>query len=535
MTKPRVMMIGLDGFELSIAERLIAEGRLPALERVTKASARFLLEHGPAKRTGLAWEHVSSGLSPEDAGRWAATAFDPATYEIRQFPAATEPFPAALDRRCVVFDPPYFDLAKAPKVEGITNWGAHDPGVPLMARPASIIDEMERRFGGYPGRGWIYGFTWPSAARSRKMAEALEQALDVRAAAAEWLFGERLPDWELGIMVVSEFHSSIEAFWHGVDETHPLHELPSAPAARNGVERIYEAADKMIGRLAARFPEAQFVIFSMHGMGPNHADVASMALLPELLYRDCFGSPLMRQGSWPTTSTGVPIVTSGLGWGAEVSRALPRSMRFREPGGDLWTRIKGRLPGAPKPDPLSVDWMPAARYRRYWQDMPAFALPAYYDGQIRINLQGREAKGMVAIEDMPSTLDRIEKLLHECRDVITGEPVVEAIERKAGPAGELDPTDADLLILWRNAPLGIVHPLLGQIGPLPYRRTGGHTGKAGVAYILGGSVQPGDKGICSSFDVVPTVIEMLGAEPSPELSGHSRLANLSDADMIAAQ
>src|SRR4029453_8068083 len=153
MTEERVIMIGLDGFELSVAERMIGQGRLPALDKLRQNGARFLLDHGPAKRTGLAWEHVSSGLSPEDAGRWSAIDFDPETYAVRQLPATTTPFAAPLGRRCVVFDAPYFDLAKAPEVRGITNWGAHDPGVDRAARPAELRAELEERFGAYPAQG----------------------------------------------------------------------------------------------------------------------------------------------------------------------------------------------------------------------------------------------------------------------------------------------------------------------------------------------------------------------------------------------
>ena len=42
---------------------------------------------------------------------------------------------------------------------------------------------------------------------------------------------ERLPGWDLAIMVVSEFHSAIEALWHGYDPAHPLHHLPSVASA----------------------------------------------------------------------------------------------------------------------------------------------------------------------------------------------------------------------------------------------------------------------------------------------------------------
>jgi len=521
MTGQRVIMIGLDGFELSVAERMIEQGRLPVIDKLRQKSARFLLDHGPAKRTGLAWEHVSSGLSPEDARRWSAIDFDPQTYSVRQLPATTTPFAAPLGRRCVVFDAPYFDLAKAPEVRGITNWGAHDPGVDRTARPPSLLGELEERFGTYPAQGVIYGFVWPWADRCREMADALVEALEVRAAAAEWLFAERVPDWDLAIVVAGEFHSAIEAMWHGVDETHPLHGQPSAKPARDGIEAVYESGDRMIKRLMDRFPDAEFVLFAMHGMGPNHADLPGMILLPELLYRHAFGKPCLRGGFWSTTPEGVPLITSERGWNAEISRALPRSMRYAEPPGSLASRIINRFGLGSRPDSTSVDWMPATRYRRHWPDMPAFALPSYYDGQIRVNLKGREARGMIERADYDATCENIIKLLHDCRNPLSGEPAIAAVERSPRAPDRIGGSEADLVVIWEGAPIGLDHPVLGRIGPLPYRRPGGHTGKTGFAYMHGPRWVPGDYGEASSFDVVPTVMELIGTPAAAPLSGRS--------------
>src|SRR5690348_11791672 len=110
MGRSRVVAIGLDGLEVAFAERLMAAGGMPALAALRQRAARVLLDHGPAQRTGLAWEHVASGLSPAAARRWAAIEFDPTTYEAWQEGARFSPWWASLDRRVVVFDAPYVDL-----------------------------------------------------------------------------------------------------------------------------------------------------------------------------------------------------------------------------------------------------------------------------------------------------------------------------------------------------------------------------------------------------------------------------------------
>jgi predicted AlkP superfamily phosphohydrolase/phosphomutase len=156
--------------------------------------------------------------------------------------------------------------------------------------------------------------------------------------------------------------------------------------------------------------------------------------------------------------------------------------------------------------------------------MPAFALPSYYDGRIRINLDGREFEGCVPLSEYEARCDRIESLLRECRDPSTGRGVVEHVER----VGERAPlalceTESDMIVVWKGTFCALDHPTLGRVGPVPYRRPGGHTGPFGMAYLCNAGLKPGDRGIRSSFDVVPTLIELLG-EPAPEgLSGASLL------------
>ena len=529
----RVIAVGLDGYEESLERRLIEAGELPALASLRGRSARYLLDHGPAQRSGLAWEHVSTGLSPERAGRWAALHFDPETYYVWQGGTRLRPFPSLLKARTVVFDAPYFDLAQAPEVRGVVGWGAHDPGVAHAARPDSLRDEFRARFGEYPAERWIYGIVWASAERTREMGEALARAVRRRSLAARWLLGERLPDWDLALVVVSEPHSAVEGLWHGVDPGHPLHRMPSAGLAREGLLSVYRAVDRLVGELAGAFPDAAMVVFSMGGMGPNHSDTASMVLLPELMYRHAFGRTLLRQpGGW-SDACASPLLGERQDW-AEAIRAniTARSERRFTPRRAL-KRLGRALPrgSAPLPDHpeesylrCSVGWIPATLYQKHWRSMPAFALPSYYDGRIRINLSGRESAGLVPLSEYGARCDEIESLLRECRDPATGSEVVMHIERAdVRTPLALGETESDITVVWKGTFCALDHPALGRVGPVPYRRPGGHTGPFGMAYVSNAGLNPGDRGIRSSFDVVPTLIEMLG-EPLPEgLSGVSLL------------
>jgi predicted AlkP superfamily phosphohydrolase/phosphomutase len=527
----RVLTIGLDGYEESLERRFIEAGELPALARLRERSARYLLDHGPAQRSGLAWEHVSTGLSPERAGRWAALHFDPETYSVWQEGTRLSPFAARLKSRTVVFDAPYFDLAKAPQVRGVVGWGAHDPGIPHAARPDVLLSEFEARFGKYPAEKWIYGVVWASADRAREMGEALEQAVSLRAQAARWLLGERLPEWDLALVVVSEPHSAIEGLWHGVDPTHPLHQMPSAGPAREGLLAVYRGVDRLVGELADAFPDAALVVVSMGGMGPNHSDTASMVLLPELMYRHAFDRPLLRQpDAWLDHAT-FPLLAEQQDWAAAIHAHFPAGTLTRA------RRLAARpIPASfkkvlrqfvPQPEAAdesylrrSAEWIPATLYQPHWRSMPAFALPSFYDGRIRINLSGREIEGRVPVSKYEAVCDEIEALLLACRDPATGDEIVKQVERVAGRDPlTLGPTESDMVVVWKGTFCALDHPTLGRVGPVPFRRPGGHTGSFGMAYVSNAGLQVGDRGVRSSFDVVPTLIDLLG-EPVPEgLSG----------------
>ncbi len=533
MGAARTLAIFLDGYEASLERRFAEAGLLPHLTRLREESARFVLDHGPAQRTGLAGEHVSTGLSPADARRFSAVDFDPSSYTVWQEGARRTPFARLLSARTVVFDTPYFDLGHAPNVRGIVNWGAHDPGVPRTSRPAELLVEAERRFCAYPAQPWIYGIVWASAERSRRMGEDLARACEVRGRAAAWLLGERLPDWDLALVTVSEPHSAVEGLWHGVDAQHPLHGLASAPVAREGLIAVYRAVDSLVGLLRDSFPDVNLVVFSTGGMGPNRSDVQSMLLLPELTYRHAYGRPFFRPADdWLSAGGAGPTLGEGESWADAVLSRFPA----RKDQGTLrrvgrWARRAARrafAPSAAVPSAsrlrLALDWMPAVRYQPYWSAMPFFALPSFYDGRVRVNLRGRERKGQVTSAQYRSACDEIEGMVRACRDPATGEGAVDFVERTGEPDPyALGPSEADLVVVWKGTHCALEHPTLGRVGPVPFRRTGGHTGSHGFAYVRAAGVAPGDAGVASAFDVVPTLCALAGEPDLPGLSGRSLL------------
>jgi len=441
----------------------------------------------------------------------------------------------------VVFDPPYVDLRLAPEVKGVVAWGAHDPGVNLAANPPGLRKQFMARVGPYPAAAWTYGRPWPSADATRAMAGALTEAVNRRAEAARWLLTEVFDDWDLGIVVVGELHSAAEGLWHGIDPDHPLHDQPSARVASDGLARLYRAVDRLIGGLIAATDPMTSVVFSLGGMGSNDSDVASMALLPELLLRWSLGERLLNVPDlWAAEPGRVPIPAGADAvWEREwyprlapETRSLAGSLAHRLPAPVRRSLKRARssieVRRSRPPRYLELDWQPAVWYQPWWSQMRAFALPSFYDGRIRVNLQGRERHGLVAISDYQRVCDEIEQLVRDCRDPRTGESVVGQVRRPANTYDPLalDSSAADLVIEWNAVAAAIEHPEYGLIGPLPYLRTGGHTGPFGFAFVDGAGVEPGDRGVATSGDVAATIAVLLSGRaidgmPGSALALHS--------------
>jgi hypothetical protein len=280
-------------------------------------------------------------------------------------------------------------------------------------------------------------------------------------------------------------------------------------------------------------------------MGPNHCDIQSMVLLPELLYRHAFRHALLTlPPAWTAAPNCMPSLDGHDSWEAAaawipepsreaaavgpvhaVARHLPQPVKDLFRGARSVVAHWRSQYAPPKRYKLELDWMPSSRYRHHWPRMPAFALPSFSYGRVRINLRGRERHGIVELSQYEETCRSLETLLGECRDPRTGEPMVATIER-ASPANPmaLGNSQADIRVLWRDVAAALEHPRLGLIGPVPLHKTGHHTGEYGIAYLAAPGLEPGERGVRSAFDVAPTIVQLLGAKPATRLAGKSLLS-----------
>src|SRR5205085_7584280 len=115
------------------------------------------------------------------------------------------------------------------------------------------------------------------------------------------------------LTTMSEAHSGGHHVWHGVDPRHPLAGSELADVAAGHVLDLYRTLDECVGRFVEiAGPDATVVVFSLHGMQPNGNDLPALVLLPELLHREHFGRPALRDpdpAAW--RANGFPPIVPG--------------------------------------------------------------------------------------------------------------------------------------------------------------------------------------------------------------------------------
>jgi hypothetical protein len=256
-------------------------------------------------------------------------------------------------------------------------------------------------------------------------------------------------------------------------------------------------------------------------MQANTLDLPSMVFLPELLYRMSapgrFGLARGRSGA-PLADAApeqsMPFLDEI--W-ARKHDWNPLRRRARRRGVRASRRAERRLGAGGGPaNPERFDelrFMPATWYANLWPSMPAFALPSFAQGQIRVNLRGRERDGVVDPADYDAVLARVARQVAQMQNPRTGKPLARRVWRSRASALERDAKlpAADLVVVWEGEPSEAADcGAFGRIGPVPFHRSGSHT-PDGFVVAEGPGIAGGARLGGSSLDLGPTLLRLAGA------------------------
>jgi predicted AlkP superfamily phosphohydrolase/phosphomutase len=547
-----IIAIGLDAADPAQVDRWMSEGCLPVMAGLRARGVHGRLKTYETYRAETPWTTFLTGATPSQVGYWGCLKYHPdyrvtevEAYDFQEF----KPFYALTpERRVASFDVPHARLCLGVNGIQVTAWGAHSPQAPSESDPPGLLAELIERHGAHPLLRNDGGNPY-DAGDLQRVYQGMLTGISRRSQISQDLL--RREPWDLFVTVFGEPHVVGHYFWHISDASHPLHAMLAPSYPGDPVRDTFRALDSAIGQIiAAGAPDADVVVFAAHGMGPNVMDLTSVVFLPELLYRFSFPG---RQAIAPGRAgdpVPAPICAAELaehgGWVRDIWQRTRESSALKTWAKQhLPRRIYGRLEplfGAPPHlDPRSPyslrergEVQPAQCtnwFRHLWPQMKAFALPSYSEGYIRINLQGREAAGIVAPSDYTRVCDQLTEMLMRLVDPRSGRPAVKDVVRmRSGPRDD-DPNlpDADLVVLWREDTVAdtLDSPELGRVGPLAFHRSGSHRADGFLLAAGPGIAQrpiPADAHAC---DLAPTLLHLLDVPIPGRLTGRPLLARRS--------
>lgn len=536
---PKLFAVNIDAPAWPLLCRWMDQGHLPVLADLRRQGAVCPLHAGESHLAEVPWTALVSGRTPDHTGYWTPIRYDVRRYVAEEIGAYRyEEFPPfyALGEgvKVLAFDLP--QVPPLPSVHGVQAlWGAHSPQTPRASLPEDLLTEMDQRFGPHPAFENDNQEPWQSDAITQ-LVEALVEGAARRTKIVRHLMTRE--HFDVVLTAYGEPHSAGHALWHLSQPDHPLHFLAN-PRAPDPMLRVMQAVDASIGTLLAELPaDVPVAVFSIEGMGPNSQDVPSMFFLPELMYRYSFpgrtgfvdlrdkslSAPqqILRGSAWVTE------VWAQRAGGTSLQRLVRRHPRLKRVL--RWVDARRSPADGPQFPPTwaGLNWNPAMWYCHLWPKMQAFALPSFSNGYVRVNLAGREPDGTVPMVRYSAVLDEIEAHLRALRDPRTGGKVVADVRRPREGRDQTDPRlpDADIEALWRDEPFdAVVSGELGQVGPVPYRRAGGHTTE-GFLLMRRPDLVPGQYPPRPTMDIAPTLLDLAGLASPRELDGETILGRL---------
>jgi len=474
----RTVVLGVDSVDLLLMQRWCAQGKLPFFDSMLKSGSLARLSTVSRVLQGAVWPSLLSGRSPGQHGTYFLTQLTNGTYNldpVQADHADLEPYYQQLEAngvRCAIVDVPDDMPRKGFNGFQVVDWltefkywrFAMQPG----AGNRALRLEMFARTGGY-------GPTTQTLDGHRILRERLERGIALKGALTRKLLART--DLDHLFVVFGESHKAGHLLWQYMDPTHPDH-IAAEPYLRDALLSIYQALDRQLAQLADCLkPADNLLIFSDHGMQPNYrGDHFIVPVLQRLGLCEPQQAPVLeRLSETKPRSNGAGLATSAT------------ARRF----GHAKSLIKRLVPGF------------ATTYLRHrfgvpsridWSRTQVFQLPTDRNSYLRVNVRGREPKGIVARgQQYDAVLTLLEAELRALVNVETGRPAVEEVFKvhELFPGPRVDDLP-DLAVLWNaEAPINSVQsPRLGRIDVRANEDRPGNHRAEGFVLARGPAIRP---------------------------------------------
>ncbi len=448
----KTLIIGLDGADHRLIDRMIVAGELPNFHRLKERSATFEFENDLGQGNVQFWTSAAIGENPAHHGHYFYLQFDPESYAVISEPhfplPAVTPFWKQLDGegyRGAVVD--WYEMPVTPLEHGevIHRWFAEEPLTQTVFHPEALRDMAARYAASDPIAEGYASRPRRSAAERQEFLDRVYSRIDIKGS----FFADHLREknHDFYVACLSEAHNIGHYYMDVEDEHHGLHDAALADAISKPLTECYRRIDKVIGILLSAAGENANV-FLLGGPGMEEFISANEAL-DEIVRRVDVGYE-------------APLTT------AETAKKtyhslIPESLRGYLRPFARWTRRK--------------------LARNAYRDRRFFAVPHNDNaGAIRINLKGREKFGTVAPgNEYQSVIEDIREGVSSFINPATGRSIVKRVidtsKEFDGPYRDLLP---DVFVEWDRADTHgdfrkLVSQSLGEVDNSRSVRTGDHS------------------------------------------------------------
>ncbi len=487
----RLLTIGLDGVTFDLIEPWVAAGHLPNLARLMAQGAWGRLQSTIPAHSAPAWATFATGLLPGNHGVYYFLGPSRDQHYFRPVSAETirgrRFWELASDQGCtvgVVNVPLTYPLR--PVKNGYTIAGLFAPDAASAFSSPELYQEVQAHCGGYVVEADKRGD------RRTYLADMMD-GMRRRCRAAEYLMEHHSVD--LFVVVFRMIDSIMHYYWADMDPGHPLRPRLGKALIPNAILDAYRLLDEAVGRLAERAgPETTVILMSDHGFRAEYKRFSVNKWLREL------GLLTLRRGRG-TLPTLAGQTIKRLGLTKLAKRALQRMT-----GGSWQAAVWG-----------AVDW---SGTKVVYGPGPAFY----------VNLQGRDAQGIVPLSEYEALRERLITEFKAVRDPENGLPVVAEVYRReeiyqgeaVDSAPDLIPEPAEYLNEGRRWGYGFERlPSAPRLFDLADRYAGDHA-QEGIFIAAGPHVlaRPGTR--VHIADLAPTSLYALGLAVPRAMDGQVR-------------
>lgn len=431
MTK--VFVFGLDGATFDLILPWAKQGKLPYFRRLLAEGSWGELESAPNMRSPAAWTSFMTGKNPGKHGLFEFYEPIPNTYDVRFVQGGMRrgkslwAILSEWGKRVGVINVPM--TYPAEKVNGFVLAGLDAPGPesPGFCYPAGLLQELQSRFGKYilePGLTGCIVDGKPDLAIDK-----LQVEMNQKDEITTYLMQKF--KWDFFMVVFRSLDAVQHCFWRYMDPTHPQHNLEEADSYGQVILQAYKQIDDILGAIwKALDNDTVLIVMSDHGFGRKHPAnnqlnlwLASQGFLRFLNDRAPKMTPKKEFTNLLENAYRLLIGKTPRSFKEKLARRFPQ----------LRNQVQSRLCFS------NIDWS---------------CTKAYSDTlfpNIRINLEGREPRGIVKNEEYWQVVEVVRKALSECKDTLSGRRIVDAVlhrdELYSGPFVEKAP---DLLIRWKE-------------------------------------------------------------------------------------